>query len=338
LWHLGAVLISVIVVNWNGAAHLRRCLGQLRAQRFRDFETIVVDNGSSDGSDEIVAREFPECRLLRQERNLGFAAANNLGARAASGAWLALLNNDAFPEPDWLEALARATAEHPQYSGFASCQLDDAAPSRLDGAGDAYHTSGLAWRLGHGETFGPPWDRPREVFAPCAAAVLYRRDAFLAAGGFDETFFCYFEDMDLAFRLRLCGARFLYLPQARVRHVGSASIGQKSDLARYLGHRNLVWTFVKNMPPALFWRFLPGHILLNLMSLLVFSLRGQPGAIWRAKWHALKGLPRVLRARRAIQAARTAPAEELERHMQRGLGALLRRTHARPVPAPETAG
>lgn len=329
--------ISVIVVNWNGAAHLRRCLAALRAQRFRDFETIVVDNGSSDGSAEIVAREFPECRLLRQDTNLGFAAANNLGVRAARGAWVALLNNDAFPEPDWLTELVRATEEHPRYSGFASCQLSDADARVLDGAGDAYHASGLAWRLGLGEAYGPPWDQPREVFAPCAAAALYRRDAFLEAGGFDEAFFCYFEDVDLAFRLALRGARFLYLPRAFVRHVGSASIGQKSDLARYLGHRNLVWTFLKNMPPALFWRFLPGHILLNLMSLVLFTLNGQARAIWRAKWHALKDLPRVLRARRTIQATRTAPVEELERRMERGVRALLGRGRARPARAAETA-
>jgi GT2 family glycosyltransferase len=319
------MLISVIVVNWNGAAHLGRCLARLREQGFRDFEVIVVDNGSSDGSPETLERDHPEVRLLREERNLGFAAACNRGAHAARGEWLAMLNNDAFAEPDWLDELAAAVAAHPDLDGFASCQLRDADPTELDGAGDAYHTSGLAWRIGQGEALGPPWDAAREVFAPCAAAALYRKSAFLAAGGFDEAFFCYFEDVDLAFRMRLRGSRFLYLPQARVRHVGSATVGQASAFARYHGHRNLVWTFVKNMPSALLWRFLPGHLLFNLLSLVVLSFTPQAGAVWRAKWHALRALPRVLRERRVLQAARTVPADELERGMARGWSALLGR-------------
>ena len=323
------MLISVIVVNWNGTPHLRRCLTALRAQQFRDFEAIVVDNGSSDGSDVIVTREFPEFRLLPQTANLGFATANNIGARAASGEWLALLNNDAFAEPDWLTQLAQATRQYPECTGFASCQLSDADPGRLDGAGDSYHSIGLAWRSGRGRPFGPPWDAPRAVFAPCAAAALYRRAAFLDAGGFDETFFCYFEDVDLAFRLGLQGRRFMYIPQARVRHVGSASHGQSSDFARYHGHRNLVWTFVKNMPTSLLWRYLPEHILLNVLSLLVFTFAGQPRALWRAKWHALKGLPRVLRERRKIQSQRTAPGADLDGLMVHGLWALIRRHQQR---------
>lgn len=324
-----APLVSVIVVNWNGQAHLGRCLAALAAQTFPDFEAIVVDNGSSDGSADIVGARWPHYRLLRQDRNLGFAAANNIGARAARGAWLALLNNDAFPEPDWLAQLAQATRDHPLCCGFASCQLNDADPTRLDGAGDSYHSVGLAWRSGRGQLFGPPWDAPRPVFAPCAAAALYRRADFLDAGGFDEAFFCYFEDIDLAFRLGLRGGRFLYIPGAQVRHVGSASHGQSSDFARYHGHRNLVWTFVKNMPASLLWRYLPWHILFNLLSLMVFTLAGQPGALWRAKWHALKGLPRVLRERRALQAHRTAPTGDLDKLMVHGLWALIRRHRLR---------
>lgn len=324
-----APLVSVIVVNWNGRVHLGRCLAALAAQTFRDFETIVVDNGSSDGSAAIVNQDFPGVHFIPQSANLGFAVANNIGARAARGAWLALLNNDAFPEPDWLAQLAQATRDHPECVGFASCQLNDADPTRLDGAGDSYHSIGLAWRSGRGQVFGPPWDVPRPVFAPCAAAALYRRADFLDAGGFDEAFFCYFEDVDLAFRLGLRGGRFRYVPAARVRHVGSASRGQASDFARYHGHRNLVWTFVKNMPASLLWRYLPGHILFNFLSLLAFTLAGQPGALWRAKWHALQGLPRVLRERRALQARRTAPAADLDGLMVHGLWGLIRRHRLR---------
>jgi GT2 family glycosyltransferase len=154
-----------------------------------------------------------------------------------------------------------------------------------------------------------------EVFAPCAAAALYRRSTVVDVGGFDEKFFCYVEDVDLGFRLRLAGHRCLYVPQAVATHVGSAATGKKSDFCVYHGHRNLVWTFVKNMPGILFWLLLPLHVLLNLLTIAWFALGGRGGVIWRAKRDALLGLPKMWRKRQCIQKARVASIAEVWRQL-----------------------
>ena len=196
--------IAVIIVNFNSGTLLGECLRHLRAQTRRPERVIVVDNASSDGSADRLESEYPEVECVRSDRNLGFAAANNLAARRAGEVeWLALLNPDAFPQPDWLERLLAATRVHLECASFGSRLVDASDSDRLDGTGDVYHVSGLAWRRDHGRLTATDASVSGEIFAPCAAAALYRRDAFLEAGGFDEDFFCYFEDVDLGFRLRL---------------------------------------------------------------------------------------------------------------------------------------
>jgi GT2 family glycosyltransferase len=257
---------------------------------------------------------------LRQA-NKGFAQANNLAVTLVPECeWIATLNPDAFPEPDWLEKLLGAAREKPAYAFFASLLLDDRNPLIADGAGDVMHVSGMHWRIAHGRPRSASAASSHEVFAPCAAAALYRRDVFVAAGGFDERFFCYAEDVDLGFRLRLAGHRCLYVPDAIVRHVGSAtSGGRHSDFSVYHGHRNLVWLYVKNMPGALFWLYLPQHLVANLAATVRFTLRGQGRVILKAKWDAIKGLPRVWRQRREIQARRKASTREIWRVLEKGL-------------------
>lgn len=311
-------LVSVIIVTWNSASHLPRCLDCLQAQTFKDFEVILVDNASKDGALEGLESHWPGLRLLvkKLEENRGFAGANNVGAALARGTWLALLNSDAFPEPEWLGTLLQAARQHPQFSFFASRQIQANEPSLLDGAGDAYHVSGLAWRRFSGMPAARFGLQAEEVFSPCAASALYLRRAFLQVGGFDEDFFSYQEDVDLGFRLRLQGYRCMYLPGAVVEHIGSASTGKRSSFAIYHGHRNLVWTYIKDMPSVLFWLYLPVHLFMNLSFLFYFSARGQAGAIWRAKWDALRGLGRVLAKRKVIQRGRSLAASGLYQQME----------------------
>ena len=165
--------------------------------------------------------------------------------------------------------------------------------------------------------------RPRaEVFAPCAAAAMYRRSAFLEAGGFDERYFAYLEDLDLAFRLRLAGHRCLYVPESTVLHVGSPRTGRTSDFTVFHAQRNMVWTYAKNMPTPLVWLYLPEHLLVNLVALAGYSLRGQARVVWRAKREAVRALPRVLAERRRLQAERRADAWQLRRLMGKGLEAV----------------
>ena len=305
--------VSVIIVNWNGQHFLERCLIALMSQTVQPHEIFLVDNASSDNSLEI-ARRFPAVRLLVQNLNTGFARGNNLAIQATSveSEWIALLNPDAFADPRWLEALLVAAESNPEFDLFDSKLVKAADPTMLDGIGDAYHLSGLVWRMGHGEPVLTFTDNEREVFSPCAAAALYRRRALSEVGGFDEDYFCYGEDVDLGFRLRLAGYRCLYVPQSVAHHVGSGTTGgQHSDFSTYYGHRNLVWTFVKDMPGLLFWSLLPLHVLLNLVSIGWFAMRGRGNIILRAKRDALLGLPKMWRKRQHIQKTRVVSIREV---------------------------
>lgn len=296
-------LVSVILVSWNSKIHLSQCLSRLAEQTLAAYEIILVDNGSTDDALDEIEKHWPSLNLIvkRLERNFGFAFANNMGAHLATGKWIALLNTDAFPEPDWLEKLMAAWEENPEYSMFASRQVQYHVPELLDGAGDVYHVSGIAWR----NCYNYPADEyalaQKEAFSPCAAASLYLREEFLQAGGFDNDYFSYFEDVDLGFRLRLAGAKCLYVPQAVVHHVGSSSTGKRSDFSVYYGYRNMIWTFFKDMPYPFLLMFLPLHILTLAFFYIYLSLRGQHRAIFSAIKDAVFGMPQVLSKRKLIQ-------------------------------------
>jgi GT2 family glycosyltransferase len=309
--------ISVIIVCWNSAAYLPHCLDSLSAQTNQNFEVIIVDNDSKDNSVLKLNENYPNLNLRVEilESNKGFAVANNVGARLARGRWLALLNADAFPEPDWLEQLMEAIDKNPEFTFFASRQIQANAPDLLDGTGDAYHVSGLAWRQNYNHPVSKYGIQPGEVFSACAAAALYLRDDFIKVGGFDEDYGSYFEDVDLSFRLRLIGGRCYYVSQAVVHHVGSASTGKASDFAFYHGHRNLVWTFFKDMPLALFWYYLPLHMLMNIYLSASFLLKENRSIVLKSKVDAFRALPAVLRKRKQVQKMRTVSSREISRTM-----------------------
>jgi GT2 family glycosyltransferase len=311
--------ITIVVVNWNSGKLLERCLSALARQTLPPRRVMVVDNGSSDGSLSAIGDRYSSVQILTLGENIGFAAANNLAvAMIEDSDWVALLNPDAFPEPGWLAALWRAVQNYPDYAFFGSRMLKAGDPSRLDGTGDMYHVSGCAWRRDEGAPSAQNGLAHTEIFSPCAAAALYRRNVLQEAGGFDERYFCYFEDVDLGFRLRLAGYRCLYVPDAVVHHIGSATTGRRSDFAIYHGHRNLVWAFCKNMPWPLFWIYLPQHLMLNIASLLWFSLQGRARVIFRAKWHALRGLPDTWPQRRLTQSRRKISSRMVWQSMARG--------------------
>jgi GT2 family glycosyltransferase len=314
-------LVSIIIVTWNSEKYLSACLDALSTQTNQDFEIVMMDNGSTDEGYLSLEKKYPDLKLTlnKLNANLGFAVANNIGARLARGKWIALLNADAFPEPDWLEQLLSAAGKNPQYSFFSSRQIQFNKPDLLDGAGDGYHASGLAWRNYYNYPSKKFGFEQLEVFSACAAAGFYSREVFLEAGGFDEDYFSYFEDVDLGFRLRLSGHRCLYIPQAVVHHVGSSSTGGKSDFSVYYGYRNMIWTFVKNMPAPLFWIFLPLHIITLLFFFLYLTLRGQSRAISRAIMDALRGMPKAFDKRKRIQQDIKIKPQDLIKTMSTGL-------------------
>lgn len=314
-----APLFGVVVVHWNTPDLLISCLDQVLAQSRAADRILVVDNASDQFDEPTLRARFPTVAVLRLPTNRGFAGGANAGSAALADCdWLAFVNPDAFPDDDWLAALHAATIRHPDAASFASLMHKVEPADQLDGSGDIYHISGRVWRRGEACPAGAAPRDDDEVFSACAGAGLYRHDVFMALGGFDERFFCYLEDVDLGFRLRLAGHRCLVVAAARVRHVGSAITVRGSDFSVYHGHRNLIWTFVKNMPGPLLWALLPYHVLLNLGTLVLFSLRGPRRALWRAKVDALRGLPAMWRERRRVQCMRTASYRAIWRVLDKG--------------------
>lgn len=285
---------SVIIVNYNGGHFLQDAVRSLSRQTFRDFELIVLDNASTDGSaDALDLTGLPNAQLVRNDDNLGFAAANNLGAGLARGRWLALLNPDAVAAPDWLDQVMSASQRHPDCRVFASAQYDLQDPEIIDGAGDAYLIMGIPWRggFGHPRTAMPG---EGECFSPCGAAAIIDRQLFLTHNGFDERFFCYCEDVDLGFRFQLAGEPCWFLPDAKVYHAGSAISGVGSPFSTYHGTRNRLWTYVKNMPLPLLLLTLPMHIVLCLYLIARNALLGRLVPTLKGNWDGLRGLPDVL--------------------------------------------
>lgn len=309
----GAPLVSILIVNFNAGERLAKCMAHLARQSVSNFEIIIIDNGSTDDSLQSV-RPDDHIRVLRAGENLGFAAANNLGAREAHGQWLALLNPDAYPNEDWLERMLEAARQFPQFSAFGSLQLIHDDPARIDGAGDALHALGVAFRGHYGERreHAPP---SGEAFAPCAAAALYRRDVFLALGGFDEFFFCYGEDVDFGFRLRLAGGAAMQVHDAIVRHEGSGISGKTSEFTVYHGNRNRIWLVAKSMPAILFWTLAPVRLALDLYLLARWTSLGQGGVYARALRDGYGGAMRVRNAARPARRARRATLIDIVRIM-----------------------
>jgi N-acetylglucosaminyl-diphospho-decaprenol L-rhamnosyltransferase len=328
-------LVSVITVTYNSGDYLERLLDCLDAQTFQDFELILIDNGSHTPlTPQTRARIERRGRIVLNSQNTGFAAANNQAAKLASGTWLALLNPDAFPEPAWLNELVAATKTYPDVDAFGSTQLLDEDPTRLDGAGDVYHATGIPFRGGYMRPV-PNTMHDGQPFTACAAAALWRKARFFALGGFEESFFCYCEDVDLGFRHRLAGGSCVQVARARVRHIGSASSGRVSDFAVYHGTRNRLWTFMRCMPLMLWPLLLPGHILATAFLWGHAWRRGCGSAYVRGVRDGLQGLGDVLRDRTAIQAQRTIGFRALMTQFAWSPMTLQRRSVVlRPVPAP----
>lgn len=296
---------SILILFWKSEQYLPESLNALDRQTFRDFEVILLNNGADNPPDPELLAQHPKLnlRVLHSDKNLGFTGGNNLAARHARGEYLVLLNGDAFPEPDWLAKLHQAAQDTPNHC-FASRLINARQAELLDGEWNVYHASGLALRKNHHQPVGKSSQRPRFVISACAAASAYPRPAFELVGGFDEDFFAYMEDIDLDLRLQLAGFSFIYLPDAIVHHVGSGSTASRSAFSTYYGQRNLIWTFVKNMPGFLFYLLLPVHIFFNLLYLLASLFMFSGKELRQGKMDALKKLPQMLAKRKIIQSRR----------------------------------
>jgi hypothetical protein len=290
-------LISVIVLNYNGKGFLNSCLSSLASQTYSDFEVIVVDNGSRDGSPEYIEENYPWVRLAKNNENLGFAGGTNAGIRAAKGEFILTLNNDSRADSRFIEELIKPMAD-PEVGVCAAKMLFP--DGRINSAGICISRSGAAWDRGMFEPDRGQYEFVEEVFGACAGAALYRREMLDEIGLFDEDFFLYLEDVDLAFRARLAGWKCIYVPGARVIHHHGGTAGVGSDLAVYYGNRNIVWYPIKDFPFRLLITSLPFIVARNLAVIPYYALRGQGGVILKSKLDALKGVVKMMGKRKDV--------------------------------------
>lgn len=315
--------VSVVVVNWNRRALLRACLDSLLRQRHVDFDVIVVDNGSNDGSLELIedyAKRFGEIRLqwIRNRENRGFCAANNQGIAISDAEFVALLNNDAEAEPDWLYSLLGAFEAGPGVGMAASKILVHEDPSRIDKAGHLIYPDGQNRGRGTGEKDRGQYDAVEEVLWPDGCAAMYRRTMLDEIGGFDEDFFAYADDAELGLRARIAGWMCLYIPTAVVRHHRGTTLGLLSGRRVELIERNRILLVAKLFPWSMVW--LSGvHYLIRVAAGAVAAARGKGEtarfrglrgkaviamALVKAHFSALRLLPRILRKRSSIRTFR----------------------------------
>jgi GT2 family glycosyltransferase len=306
--------VSVVIPNWNGVEHLPTCLDSLRRQTLREVEITVVDNGSTDGSLQLLERRYPEVSVLALGENRGFAGACNAGIRAARGTFVVLLNNDTKVDPRWLEEVQAAFERHPEAGMVASKMLLFDHRDRIHTAGDFYRVDGLPGNRGVWQRDEGQYDQEEYVFGACGGSAAYRRSMLEQVGLLDEGFFYSCEDVDLAWRAQLTGWRCIYAPRAVVYHKLSATGGGKT--ASFYDGRNAIYLLIKDYPGDL-WRTHWRAILARQLHIASEALRAWRGAAARARLRGqlaglLLGVPRMLPKRRVVQRTRTVNRAYLE--------------------------
>lgn len=311
--------VAVVIVSWESAGYLSDAVTSAQACLLAGDQVIIWDNASSATTQtelDAIAERWPALIIERCNENLGFAVGNNRAiALAGPDHDILCLNPDAQLKPGALTVMREVLSTDQKIGAVGAIQLTP-DESTIDGLGDRLTLSGRPQRIAIGEPAAnvsryisaEPYDA---IFSPCAAVALYRRKAFDETGGFDADYFCYCEDVDLGFRMRLAGYTCVRANQAIALHAGSASAGRHSDFTSFHGHRNLVWNFVKNMPAPLLIGLAISHLALNAASCLYFVAKGRPAVLLRAKRAALRGLPKMWRKRRLIQQRRRASVSEI---------------------------
>lgn len=316
--------VSVIILNYNGKNFLGPCLRSLKKQTYNDFEIILVDNGSTDGFVNFVRKNFPELKIIINEKNRGFAEANNQGFKIASGEFIVTLNNDTETDEKWLENLLMPAKANDSVGMCASKVLSIYNRQMIDSVGVNVCLDGMSRGRGRGEIDRGQYDKTVNILLPSACAALYRRKMLDEIGFFDEDFFAYCEDTDLGLRARLAGWEAVLAPKALVYHHYSSTGGKYSSFKAFLVERNHCWVVIKNFPgkfliifPFLtIWRFI-------LQLLAAFFKKGpaaellEQSSLWstikivlRAYIEAFRHLPELIKKRKLIgKMARLSPGQ-----------------------------
>jgi len=320
-------LVSIIILNWNGKEHLETCLPSVIGQTYEDIETIVVDNGSTDGSIEYVKQNYDTVKLVCNSTNVGFAEGNNVGIRAASGEYVVVLNNDTEVDKNWISSFVKVAEENPDAGMFACKILSYYDRKQIDCVGHLIYPDGLSRGRGRGEVDEGQYDTIEEVAFPSGCAALYRREMLDQIGLFDGDFFIYVEDSDLGIRGRLAGWKCLYAPDAVVYHKYSATMGGYSPGKAIMIERNRIWFVTKNLPVAMvissfyyaFIRYLFQAYDASFGSGAARKFVSE-GSRWtvvsvlfKAYWSALAGMPKMQKKRRKIQKQKQVSNSEIRR-------------------------
>ncbi|MCL7476039.1 MAG: glycosyltransferase [ANME-2 cluster archaeon] len=324
------------MLNWNGKQYLETCLSSLVKQDYPSLEIIFVDNGSSDGSIEFVEQNYPHVIIVSHSTNLGFAQGINSGIKVSRGKYLATINNDAEADPEWISRLVNVLESDSQIGCCASKMLRYYDRNVIDSAGVEIYQNGNAYDRGANEKDTGQYDSQVEVFGACAGAALYRRQMLDEIGCFDKDYFVYFEDVDLSFRMHLFGWKCVYVPDAIVYHMHSATSKQASPFKLFYLERNKLWNMWKYYPLHLFIKQIPYTNIFYVKYVLLFFnkivKKESPGnkepvldyhfisivhAVLRAKVCAYAKLPFMVMQRLKLQ-SKGANKSELERWIIKG--------------------
>lgn len=266
--------VSVIIPNYNGMQYVKRCLDSLMEQTLKDWEILFIDNGSADGSRELVEKEYPLVKVIALPENLGFCGAVNIGIRAATAPYVVLLNNDTEAEPEFLQELYDGIRRKPRAFSGGAMMLQFHDREKIDDAGNFYNALGWAFALGKGKP-AADYNKERKIFSACGGAAIYRKDLLEELGYFDEEHFAYLEDTDIGYRAQIAGYENWYFPKAKVYHVGSGTSGSRYNQfkIRY-SSRNNIYMIYKNMPILQIVLNMPLLVAGFTVKLLFFSFKG----------------------------------------------------------------
>ena len=304
--------VSVIVPNWNGIHLVGMCLDSLKKLDFEDFEVILVDNGSADGSREMIEKDYPWVQLLKLSENMGFAVACNKGYLASKGEYVVLLNNDIEVESFWLRELYEGMERHPECGMGTSRMMFLHDRAAFYNTGDLFHVWSAGGGRGQGEKDVGQYDKEEYVFGACAGAGIYRRSMIEEIGLFDGDFFIFAEDVDLNLRAQRRGFKTVYLPSAKVYHVGTATVGLYSDRYVYLCKRNDIFVLIKNYSLAMYIKYFQSILRHQFLDIIYFAERGQGGVLFKSKLDALKWIWRMLVRRNRNMRFQTVPDSAIE--------------------------
>lgn len=297
------ILTSVIIPNWNGKNLLKKCLISLKEQTLKDFEIIIVDNGSSDGSTEYIEKFFPKVHIIKLDKNYGFAKAVNIGIKKSKGEFLVLVNNDTEADKNYLENLVKTAKAHAEAGFVAPKMLSFYKRNIIDSAGDEVDVVGHSYNIGQGEKDGEKFNKGGRIFLATGGGSLFKREVFKKIGFFDEDYFAYMEDIDLCLRAQYVGFKGWYEPSAILFHIHKATSKRVLRLSEYLHFRNMTQNIIKDFPSRLFTKDLNllKILLVNINTVRYMSKRGFGWQAICAEAYILFHLPKLLKKRFQIQ-------------------------------------